>query len=828
MGRGNLALSKMIFAALLAVGIAALLRAPVGAREIPPNVRFLIGMPGATCGNSPEQFSGELLLPGPDGWYEDTYRCDSPNCPYGDVERLIFCSYDNFDAEIEQELTQTYVNANGCTAWSWAARPAVYNTQLTGQQTNSWSNLSFGNLWSSVLSYHINVNTGGFCEIVQRIYAPGGLQPPTADLCEDGTELLTSGPVVVSDTLTVSGTLAQPENSFVNVRVMAETGGVGRESGLFTLQSVMRAGPYFVQWSVDGSMKTVTLPDGNLIFEPGGEEIAVAYENYYEPVTIHSICVVPRTTRSDCAERGGVELLNASATLPAYPYTGYAIQASRAITFSQFLVEFTVEDPSFNPARPNGKDFRTGIDIRPPGYSYWSTVRFPIGTTGIKTFTLPFNDGAPLFRNTEGRVSVRFGNYSDYEEHDLYLHSICVLPGNGSPCPNGRLDNPGFDEGLASWDTKGAVTAGSLPLGGFSVANLGASSAVSQTANIETGNVYLLEIRAAATGQGAGTMMTYGTQTTALGYGGPQLFTEAVTQGDLRGYSRNIYVRGAPNASTILASTEAGDLAIDYICLFDSTSIMPDMDCDALLVPWSPPMTGWDILGDLWGFFDYAISWVGTRILWAVCEILRALNRILTQLRNLTLATPMFPNGSDLMSWLEWLGLLLERVGDYIGLNLRQLASWFPQAGEDFANWIVRFLLSLLAWVLSLFGEDADFLLDLREMIVSDMSVFINTVFTEIRLEYQALVRLLRNTFDIFVVLMNGFIHGASGTEVAYIGQDVAGVGQFIWVGVNFINENVAATPLAALNLVAMGIIAWGLGQWTVQKFLRMLEAVAI
>jgi hypothetical protein len=211
---------------------------------------------------------------------------------------------------------------------------------------------------------------------------------------------------------------------------------------------------------------------------------------------------------------------------------------------------------------------------------------------------------------------------------------------------------------------------------------------------------------------------------------------------------------------------------------------------------------------------------------WMICEVAMMLNSVTTFIRDLLMAFPALPDESGLISWLEWIGLVIARLGDYLGGNLTRLASWFPRNGENLARWFIRFVLEILAWILEQFGIDAGFLVDLRDIIYLDLLVFLDNVATEIELEFNELVRLLQNTADIFLILINGFSGGVSGTEIAPLGQDMGGVADFIWAGVDFFNEAIQGTPLVALNVLALGILAFGLGQWTLQKFLSMLEAL--
>jgi hypothetical protein len=278
-----------------------------------------------------------------------------------------------------------------------------------------------------------------------------------------------------------------------------------------------------------------------------------------------------------------------------------------------------------------------------------------------------------------------------------------------------------------------------------------------------------------------------------------------------------------PNSGDVSDILAAGDgIEVDYVCLYDDAGIWPDVEC--VMPAWDPPANEGILSGQFWYYVWYHIRQIGLYIL---CEIMRALNKILSAIRDFVMAVPALPDpGSGLISWLEFIGLTIGRLGDYLGRNLSEFAGWFPRNGENLARWFIRFVLEILAWVLEQFGIEAGFLVDLRDMIYYDLSIFLDAVVTEIELEFNELIRLLEDTAGVFLILINGFSGGVSGDEIAPIGRDVSGVGQFIWRGFDFFNEAIQNTPLIALNILALGILAFGLGEWTLQKLLSMLESL--
>jgi hypothetical protein len=546
----------------------------------------------------------------------------------------------------------------------------------------------------------------------------------------------------------------------------------------------------------------------------------VAPTSLSDEIILASVCVEPVIDPGQHCE-DGIELVNNPIYLEAFG-SASRWSAATTVTSTHIVARIVIEDPTYGD--PDWQTPRLRAETQfVSGNNQWIAhmidyTRYQLAPAQYITATVPHTGSVQLH---DSNLTV---NYANFGEPHL-LRSVCILDApayNLSP-DECKLYNPDFGDELNDWNTSGNASwyPGVGFLGTYGMAQLDSGGGISQTALMDRGDVVRYEIVARNRGTSTG-LLTYGTDTTSLLAGGEQLYDWALdSEGAFTLIQHDMYFSGVNSGDPSEAWALGDGVRVDYICLRDSSALVEEVDC--ILPEWDPPGVDGILTGE---FTNWVWNFMGRLVTWATCEILMAINRLWLGIRDFLMAFPALPEGGDVMSWLEWIGQAIARLGDYLGGNLTRLASWFPRNGEIFVQWFIRLLLEILAWILEQFGVEAAFLVDLRDLIYYDLMAFVEAVAMEVRLEWAELVRLMQATGDIFLILINGFSSGVSGTEVAPLGQDVGGIGQFIWDGVDFFNNAIQGTPLIALNILALGILAFGLGQWTLQKFLSILESL--
>lgn len=433
-------------------------------------------------------------------------------------------------------------------------------------------------------------------------------------------------------------------------------------------------------------------------------------------------------------------------------------------------------------------------------------------------FTLPSDDPFKIY---DPNVALDYVNLGER----IQLNSVCVMDARdvytdgvipGLDAQDCFLNNPDFNSDISSftdWQPSpspaGPGAVNWLPL--------------EQNGAIELNNWYIVQqalhprsksfdIEVRAKGIGGSNELTYGSTYATQYMGGEQLHTAELTAGWYKIFRETVFL---PTGATV--AVKGNNANVDYVCLVDSSSVLPVQDCD--FPDWNP---SYDNVLEL---LAYVVHWLGLVLVWVVCEVVKAIaiaiNPIADFIRDLVIGVPLLPDpGSGITSWLEWLKLTIQIFMDYIGLNLGVIFSWMSNLATDIINFLLNLIYELLTWFLRLLGFDSDRLIYEVSGILSDLWAFLFEVLAEMDAERGDLYELLRNTINIFSILINGFRGALSGDQAV----DLTGHGAYIWIGVNYFNQVIQGTPLTAINMLALSIISLGLVQWTIKKFSSVLQ----
>lgn len=668
------------------------------------------------------------------------------------------------------------------------------------------SNASALGLWSCPIDTFSSAST---------VLSPFDADLPE-DYCPDGIELITEETVELSAGGSWSGSTETDWNRMYARAVFEDPGAIGLIHYVNlelndTSFDMTYYGDEMQSWTPGGGYTndpyTMTVPNrtfqNKLPYERYGFAVgpgaAVTITNGYNPLDLLSVCVVPHYGPSEYCE-DGIEAVNGG---PLYmdAFSGFW-DATVPVTSTHIAVRYVVENL-------DGGRFPSRMKAI-PGIEYTLFYVTKVALPGdMITFTLPTTGVVKLY---DDDVYLEFYN----QGMEILLHSACVVDADAimpqlteEEC---HLINPDFvDPPSVGWDTTGTVTWTDLEENGVIQAD--AWGTVMQAPIQTRGSVWKLEVRA----KGDGGTLYYGTTNGAMVTGGPQMYS--ATLGTYYNYfSEDIFVMD-PH----LIQVSGDNAMIDSVCLAQPDTVFPIIDCT--FPEWDPDGSGDSLL-------IYLFRFIGEVIKWGVCEVVRAISLaasvIFGVVRSIMLRIPALPNpGDGLISWVEWFGLLVDQLLSWFGINIPDAIEWFPRNGARLVDWLFDLYEEFIFWLAEQLDVDPYALFAIIDAIWNEALLFWDEINTEIGLEFQDLLLLLQNTANVLIVLVGGVREGVSGDNVAYIGTDFSGVGRFIWIGVEFINETVASTPLSALNLVSLGAIAIVLTQWTIKKFVSSLESLS-
>jgi len=497
----------------------------------------------------------------------------------------------------------------------------------------------------------------------------------------------------------------------------------------------------------------------------------------------------------------GLEVL--TEPLRADDFAGKVWEDTVVITTSRIAVRYTLENPFYPVERLGG-----GLAVEPGilGKSYW--VEGTWASRQYVTFTLP-TTGTIYVPNENALLEFR------NEGPALTVVSICVLDAveimpqlREAEC---HLINPDFVYGVGGWATDGDVTWDGET--GNGVINEDGGGMVWQAPIQDTGTVWKLEIRARAFEEVAGTVMA-GTDTDALIAGGAQMYSVDVGE-SWATYAIDIFVEEQSPRLEGGYVVAAGDNAqVDSVCLMSPDDALPVPECER--PEWNPEGSGDPLYIYL---FRYLADW----IMYGICMVIRAIsiayNGLVRFLENILLRIPNLDPSDGLLGIPEWINSLVFRMLDWLGYSFADFFQWLGGVFGDFGLFLGAILEAVLEWIGQQLGFDPFFLLQELDWLWDETLLFWDEIQDEAGSEFSDLLLLLQSMGNVMIVLVNGVREGVTGETVAYIGTDFEGIGEFIWIGVDFLNEAVENTPLTALNIIALAAITFSLVQWTLKKF---------
>lgn len=535
----------------------------------------------------------------------------------------------------------------------------------------------------------------------------------------------------------------------------------------------------------------------------------------YNPLNLVSVCLVPVLTSDYCED--GIEALEAGPVLLGA--TGG--QWSRRLIsddiggLTHFVVRYRVASPIQN-VEVYGK-------FMPQVQADFFYVEAPI--QNAITFTLPTTDVFPL---VDDYLQLRF--YNRYDQ--VVLQSVCIIDGaemhqelslSAEDC---HLNNPDFIQDPATvafdWETSGTTQWLQL----FENGGMALEDGLVYQPPLE-GGVWQLEVRASS---GGSHEMAFGTQRTGLLDRGPQMKTETLNPA-LSLYRNNIFVM--PQDQIVVESAGA---AVDYVCLMERSGMFDVVDCEGCWPEWGPSGSG-DSL------FTYLLKFLADYVWCFYCKLVQFLavvaNTLWIMLEDILLRIPALPNVLGENFWgelgtflrlsveglLDWMGMFMPNLTEWVSNIIGSVGRWLGWQWRRLGQWLDWLLYDVAVWLAAQLGATPQDIFDAIYDIGHEARLFSLEMQSEIVNETTDALHLFVNAADVLLLIASGVREGMSGNTVAYIGGDMAGVGGFIWDGVEFVNDAVDATPLSALNVVALGVVTIGLMGWSGKKFLHMLEA---
>lgn len=846
MGRGNLALSKIvIIAALLAVGVAAFSRAPVGAQEPPQYTVTLLNCEGFN--GSSYGFPLIYNVTGGKYWVNTTgtavglgpapQRCEFEIDPPVPNETVI---------SISCQATDMY-HPGSISQFKFAFRLRDVNGSWTGfnhQSSNAVMNggavhTLFHNRTNDVLAvdrfmleqymkwqsfWQCDYNDPACTAYRYRVDCGpvliDGVSVEPVSMCADGTELLTSGPVVVTaaEPLTLAALLTdtlRAPTAQIRYTLAPPTLPI---SGVATLQ---QDAEYPFNHISSTTVISTVIPAGRpfqLRPVAQGYELDFELESTGADFTALSVCLLEAEPLELCAD--GFELIEAGPVV--VERGGEEFTWSGRLPYNGFALRYYLVNPN------------------PGGTQIYATTRI-----NAQTWRINGGAGVEVLTATIPTAGAIAGPNLDLALNNTYdtfeVHSICAIPRVQRPNMSGCTHFYDFTEGIDPWikvPGTGANWAADEENGALRIIGDGYGGDATAMVQIPDGNwqMYL----------------------SARSYDDPVTLTFGLV-GATWPYTDSLYTAQVGSAYTLLqasgvvsgfAQIQGEHTFVDWVCLVNSNAGTPGFT--PLPIPDCGVFPGFD------DHPEFSITQIGEWIywlarkiyqilLWVICQIIRALNsaanwiieRIyalvgwLRERLDLLPELPELPdNLFDVRAWLEWFRQAASIIMDWFsrsGRNMlssiRRILIWWRDAIYGVINWLAAWWLRgvevMVNHLLALLGIGAE--VDLVGL-WRDGRIFLRNIWLELGYEFDSLMTLLDETGEVLNVLIIGWRGSLDGNAEVDFGENMGGLGGFLWRGVNWVGEAIEGTPLTALNFVAMGVLAWGLILYTGQSITRMLE----
>lgn len=640
----------------------------------------------------------------------------------------------------------------------------------------------------------------------------------SGNYCADGEELLESpyelGPL---DALSVSGVsssnAAQLRYTLVHTASEAIAGSL-----------VLQDNPSLYDFSFSGSAEVIsaTVPVSSaftLYRIPGTNTFRanVDVENTgANAFTVASLCLLePQVNVGDyCAD--GTELLTEEVFLDRQEGNSWSWRGS--LPYNTFALRYRLENPE-----PEGTTIYAIANIN--GETF--VIKPPIGSTVI-TSTVPAT-GALDGPSLETTLSNGYDSFT--------LKSVCAIEAIPKPRYGDCTYFYDFTEGIEPWEKipgTGANWAEDEENGALRILSNGSGGDATALVPLPAGT---WEMRFSARSYTTSSVVTFGLVGSEFPY------TDTLRTATLDGTYQQLSASGIVSGYAQIASQA---VMVDWVCLYNANDdgaiggpLLPVPSCGVF--PTFADHPDFEIT-QIGNWIYWLVQKVGEILTWLICKIVEAVNSainwLVTQIYrimgNLDLPTmPDFPeNLFDLRGWLEWYRQSYNAILQWFWRNwrnglqsIKNILLWLWQfwtGGLDFMGslWL-RGVELLLEHVLAFFGIAAD--VDLLGLF-RDGRIFLQNIRYEVQLEFESLLTLLDETAEVFEVLFIGWSGALSGNVQADFGENMGGLGAFIWKGVDWVGEAIDGTPLTALNIISLGILAWGLITYTVATISRILE----
>lgn len=559
---------------------------------------------------------------------------------------------------------------------------------------------------------------------------------------------------------------------------------------------------------------------------------AISNSNYHNSFTLRQFCDV---FSGECGISNTTVLYSLTApTLPG----GYCLDGTELLTepvllsrelgnswswtgnldYENFALRYRLENPT-----PEGTTIYAIATVNENTY----LIKPPIGTELIES-TIP-ETGALA---GPGLDTILLNGYDTFK-----LTSVCAVEAVPKPRYGDCTQFYDFTSGIEPWEKipgTGANWAEDEENGALRIISDGSGGDAVALVPIPAGT---WEMRFSARSYAESSAITFGLVGASFPY------TDTVSTATLDGAYQQLSASGIVSG---YAKIQGQAVMVDWVCLYNANA--EDAIGGPLLpIPVCGVFPGFDDHPDfeitqIGNWIYWMVQKVGEILTWLICKIVEAVNSainwLVTQIYrimgNLDLPTmPDFPeNLFDIRGWLEWYRQSYNAILQWFWRNwrnglqsIKNILLWvwqFWTGGLEFIGslWL-RGVELLLEHVLALFGIAAD--IDLMGLF-RDGRIFLQNIRYEVQLEFESLLTLLDETAEVLEVLFIGWSGALAGDVQADFGENMGGLGAFIWKGVDWVGEAIDGTPLTALNIISLGVLAWGLITYTLETISRILE----
>jgi hypothetical protein len=643
--------------------------------------------------------------------------------------------------------------------------------------------------------------------------------------CPDGTEAITETVTIAQDTSWTS-TISTTYDAMQVRYIISRTNGVAPSylHGTGTINGVSET------FNQNTDQLTVTVPSAYGVYGPtanlevantGGSGDASEFD-------LISACVVEAESFSYCRP-GETEVLTSPVQLENWDLHS----GSTTTAWDQFAITFYVTDYNVPDAYISVNNSSTYL-MRAGGLYEGTPVSWTL----------------PLSPTVNGGFS---GPDVDYElrnagAYDFTLASVCISETQQIDAPvDCNLYNNDFITSTTGWDAFFDTTlswssesngAADITPGG--TLSFGAMTQDLDDYDIDLRGAYEVEARVRSSSAASNTIRLY-----AQISGNADAYYETYTttiSAEWENIAFDFYMLN-PDLFTAQASEEA---VFDWICIRESS---PGEDwrpeVPACVFPTfsdHPTFSITSLLStseeDNWLF--WLANKVGELADWVVCMIERIIMSAVSMILDAydVIGLPSLPEDVSIGSLIVWLREVYRSFGLWLGESLqnmllsgRNLGEWARDQLITLAEWLWEdIIVELITWLMDqaiaagLIGERTA--QDIQ-MLFRNLHLFLVALGEEIGFELQSAAQLGNEILNVFGVLISGVRSSFTGTDELDMGEDLGGFANYLWRGVELINDVVESTPLAGLNIVALGAIAWGLSTWTLHRFRKIIEYLA-